>query len=225
MKVTALIVAGGSGRRMGSDINKVFLQLAGKTIIEHTVDVFLKTEEIDEIVIVTREEDILECRRLFAEAPKPMKIVVGGKTRQESVYNGLKEISEGIVAIHDGARALINRESIKESVLSCMGYGAAAVGVSCVDTLKKVDAEGFITETVDREGVYRINTPQTFNIRDILRAHQKAIEEGFEATDDCALYERYIGRVKIVPGEATNIKITFPEDIMLAETILKREEE
>lgn len=224
MKVTALIVAGGSGRRMGGETNKVFLEIAGETVIEHTLNAFYKTEEIDEIVIVTRNEDVSQCEKLCLGSLKPVKIIVGGKTRQESVYNGLKVIHDGIVAIHDGARALIEPEIISESILLCKEFGAAAVGVSCVDTLKRVDENGFITETVDRQGIYRINTPQTFYVTEIKQAHEMARIDNFEATDDCALYEKYMGKVKIVSGNSTNIKITFPEDLILAETILKRRE-
>lgn len=222
MKVTALIVAGGMGKRMGKDKNKVFLPLAGKTVIEHTLNAFFSAGCIEEIVIVTRSMDVEECQKLFCDAKKKVKTVVGGKTRQESVYNGLKEINEGIVVIHDAARALIDTETVEQSVLMCKKYGAAAVGVSCVDTLKRVDEQGFITETVNREGIYRIQTPQTFRVKDIKYAHEKALEQEFETTDDCALYEKYIGKIKIVPGISKNIKITFPEDLVLAQTILKR---
>lgn len=222
-KVTALIVAGGIGKRMGKDINKVFLPLAGKTIIEHTLNAFFCSDCVDETVIVTRREDIEECCRLFCNAKKKVRIFEGGKTRQESVYNGLKEIKEGIVAIHDAARALIDTQAIEKSVDACEKYGAAAVGVSCVDTLKKADEEGFITQTVERNGIYRIQTPQTFRINDIKYAHERAIKERFEATDDCGLYEKYIGKIKIVEGKSSNIKITFPEDLIFAETILKKD--
>jgi len=225
MKVTALIVAGGMGKRMREGKNKVFLPLSGKTVIEHTLKAFLQAGSVGEIVIVTRREDIPECERLFLNVKKTVKIVVGGSTRQESVYNGLKEIDDGIVLIHDAARALIDVETVEQCVEGCVKYGAAAVGVACVDTLKKVDEKGFITETVPREGIYRIQTPQTFRVRDIKCAHEKALEEGFETTDDCALYEKYMGKIKIIEGINKNIKITFPEDLVLARAILKRNKE
>lgn len=221
MKVTALIVAGGSGTRMGNEKNKVFLPLFGKTIIEHTLEVFFSSNYIDDIIVVTRKQDIKECMCLFADKEKNVKIVQGGKTRQESVYNGLKECFCDIVVIHDAARPLIKKEILEKSIISCKEYGAAAVGVSCVDTLKRTNADGFITETVDRENIYRIQTPQTFYLKDIKSAHLNAINNNFTTTDDCALYEKYIGNIKIVPGNETNIKITFPNDILFAEAILK----
>lgn len=225
MKVTALIVAGGMGKRMGEGKNKVFLPLSGKTVIEHTLNAFFRAGSVEEIVVVTRKEDISECEKLFSEAKKNVKVVEGGSTRQESVYNGLKEINDGIVVIHDAARALIDVESIEQSVEIAGKYGAAAVGVTCVDTLKKVDENGFITETISRDGIYRIQTPQTFKVKDIKYAHKKALEDSFETTDDCALYEKYMGKIKIVEGKSENIKITFPEDLVFAETMLKRNKE
>lgn len=221
MKVTALIVAGGSGTRMGNEKNKVFLPLLGKAIIERTLEVFFSSNYIDDIIIVTRAEDFNECMNLFSDREKPVKVVKGGKTRQESVYNGLKESDCDIVVIHDAARPLITKEVMEKSILSCKENGASAVGVSCVDTLKRADIDGFITETLDRENVYRIQTPQTFYLKDIKSAHICAINDNFITTDDCALYEKYIGRIKIVPGNETNIKITFPSDILFAEAILK----
>ena len=225
MKVTALIVAGGMGKRMGEGKNKVFLPLSGKTVIEHTLNAFFLAGSVEEIVIVTRKEDISECERLFSSAKKNVKVVEGGSTRQESVYNGLKGIDDGIVLIHDAARALIEADIVEQCVEACGKYGASAVGVTCVDTLKRVDENGFIIETIPREGVYRIQTPQTFKVKDIKYAHEKALEENFETTDDCALYEKYMGKIKIVEGTSENIKITFPEDLVLASTILKKKKE
>lgn len=175
-----------------------------------------------EIVIVTRREDISECEKLFLDAKKKVTVVAGGSTRQKSVYNGLKIIDEGIVLIHDAARALIDVEVVEQCVEMCRKFGAAAVGVSCVDTLKRVDKNGFITETVPRDGIYRIQTPQTFRVKDIKYAHEKALEDKFETTDDCALYEKYMGKIKLVDGVNKNIKITFPEDLVMAQEILKR---
>ncbi len=221
MKVTALIVAGGSGTRMKKEKNKVFLPLLDKTIIEHTLEPFFSSDYIDDIIIVTRPEDFSECSDLFPKPNKPLKVVFGGKTRQESVYNGLKEADCDIVVIHDAARPLIEKEIIEKSIFECKEHRASAVGVPCVDTLKRTDSDGFINETIDRKNIYRIQTPQTFFIKDMMSAHNSAIKDCFEVTDDCALYEQYIGKIKIVPGSELNIKITFPSDILFAEAILK----
>ncbi len=217
--VTAVIVAGGSGSRMGSDKNKVFLPLSGKTVIEHTVATFLSVGQIENIVIVTREQDIEECKKLFSD--DRITFTVGGKTRQESVSNGLGVATGEIVAIHDAARALIDKDTIEKTIADCKEFGAATVGVPCVDTLKRKDKDGFIAETVDRTDIYRIQTPQVFYKEEIKRAHRDAVNDKFDATDDCALYEKYIGRVKICEGSANNIKITYPEDLAFAEAILK----
>lgn len=216
--ITAVIVAGGSGSRMGKKQNKVFLALAGKTVIEHTLDAFEAASNIDEIVVVARKEDMTFCKELLKD--RRVKIVAGGKTRMESVGNGLKSAEGEIVAIHDAARALIDAETIDKTIDDCKKYGAAAVGVPCVDTLKKADSDGFIEKTVDRADIYRIQTPQVFFTEKICAAHTAALADGFDATDDCAVYEKYAGKVKISEGKASNIKITFPEDLAFAEAII-----
>ncbi len=224
MKVTAIIVAGGSGSRMGRGINKAFLPILGKTIIEHTLEAFFKAPSVEDIIIVTRKEDISTCLELFENPQKPVKVVEGGTTRQQSVWCGLKEADGGIVAIHDAARALIEWESIEKTIMECEKFGGAALGVACVDTLKRADSDGFIGETIDRENVYRIQTPQTFYTDEIKKAHERAQSDGFQGTDDCALYEKYIGKVKIIPGSDRNIKITFGEDLIIAEALLAERE-
>ena len=203
---------------MGGVKNKVFLELGEKTVIEHTLSTFFSCEVIDEIILVTRECDIELCKNF-----KNIKVIAGGKTRQESVYRGLCEAKDSdIVAIHDGARALILKETIESSIADAKKYNAAAVGVSSKDTLKLVDDNGFIEKTIDREKVYQIQTPQVFKTGEIISAHEKAIKENFIATDDCMLYEKYIGKVKITDGSYDNIKLTTPEDMQIAENILKK---
>lgn len=222
MRVTAIIVAGGSGSRMGMDKNKAFLPLLGEPIIKRTVNAFSQIDRISKIIIVTRKEDIKECEEIFKGSAFDIEITEGGKTRQESVYSGLLGVDDGICLIHDAARALIEKEEIEAVIENVGKYGAAAVGVLVVDTLKRVDKDGFIIETIERDGVFRIQTPQGFMVEDIKNAHIRAIEDGFVATDDCGLYEKYIGRVKVIEGKGSNIKITYPEDLKQAEEILKR---
>lgn len=222
MKVTAIIVAGGSGTRMGMDKNKAFIPLLGEAIIKHTVNAFCSVEEISKVIIVTRKVDILECEEIFSDLKVDCEIIEGGKTRQESVYQGLLKADAGICLIHDAARALIEKSDIEAVISGVKSYGAAAVGVSSVDTLKRVDKDGFIVETIDRDGVYRIQTPQGFMTDEIKRVHDLAIKDDFFATDDCGLYEKYIGRVRVIEGKGSNIKITYPEDLTFAEEILKR---
>ena len=218
MKVSCIIVAAGNGTRMGGEINKVFLPLGESTVIEHTINAFQKVEEIDDIVLVTRECDIKECKKY-----NNIKIIKGGKTRQQSVYNGLMCVKNSdIVLIHDGARALISPRLIEDVIKDAKKFGAAALGVLSKDSLKLVDDDGFIKETLDRDKVYNIQTPQVFRTCDITKAHEKAVKDGFSATDDCALYEKYIGKVKITQGSYDNIKLTTPEDMEIAGNILKK---
>ena len=218
MKITAIIVAAGSGTRMGGVKNKVFLELRGKTVIEHTLDTFKNCKEIDDIILVTRECDIELCKDF-----KDLKVIAGGKTRQESVYLGLCEAKDAdIVVIHDGARALISCEEIENAIDDAKKYGASAVGVSSKDTLKMVDEDGFIVKTLNRETTYQIQTPQIFKKDEIKKAHEDAIKEGFSGTDDCSLYEKYIGKIKVTKGSYDNIKLTTPEDMVIAKNILEK---
>lgn len=217
MKISAVIVAAGSGTRMKAGKNKVFLEILGKTILEHTVSVFSGMSMIDEIIVVTNE--IEEAEKILSKYSKLKAIVPGGTVRGESVKNGLKKADGDFVAIHDGARALILKEDIENVLDAAMEFGAAALGVKCKDTLKMADENGFISKTMDREFLYNIQTPQVFKLLEITEMYEKCNEV---FTDDCALAEKYGVRVKIVDGSYDNIKITTPEDMDLAERILKK---
>jgi len=217
MKVGAVIVAAGKGRRMGAGINKVYLEFSGKSVLEHTVSVFENCDIIDEIAIVT--DDLEMCSDKLKGCNKVKKIILGGQTRQQSVQNGLDSIDCDIVAIHDGARALVTETEVVSAIENAEKYGAAAVGVKSKDTLKKVDDNGFIIETVDREFIYNIQTPQVFSLCEIKKAYQEA---NGEFTDDCGLFESFGKKVKMVDGSYENIKITTPEDLILAQNILEK---
>lgn len=215
--VSAVIVAAGMGRRMGAGINKTFLLLGGKTILENTVGIFEKCDKIGEIVVVT--DDTEKCRELLKGFKKVTAIVLGGVTRQDSVKNGLKACRGDFVAIHDGARALVGIEDVKRVIEEAEKLGSAALGVKCKDTLKIADENGFIIKTADRNSIYQIQTPQVFRRTEIEKAHQ---ENNGEVTDDCAVMENFGKRVKIVEGSYENIKITTPEDLIIAEKILEK---
>ena len=223
MKLSALICAAGSGKRMGAGKNKVYLELCGKPVLYYSLNVF-ESSAVSDIVVVTGKGDIDECRRIVGEYgfKKVTRIVAGGDTRQESVYRGLCECSGDIVAIHDGARALITVSEIAAVIADCLNYGAAALGTVCKDTVKTVSEDGYIEATLDRDRTYCIATPQVFALEDIMKAHKSAAEDGFFATDDCALYERMGGRIKITEGSYENIKLTTPEDMLIAEKILNK---
>lgn len=214
---SAVIVAAGMGKRMGAGINKAYLLLGGKTILEQTVTVFENCRKIEEIVVVT--DDTEKCRELLKGFKKVTKIVLGGATRQDSVKNGLKVCQGEFVAIHDGARALITAEKIEKVIEDAEKFGAAALGVKCKDTLKVSDEDGFIAKTLDRDWIYQIQTPQVFKRTEIEEAHSKI---NSELTDDCAVMEIIGKKVKITEGSYENIKITTPEDLIIAEKILEK---
>ncbi len=221
---TALIVAAGSGSRMNSAVNKIFLPLLDQPILAHTLLSFQQSKTIKDIVLVSREEDVLQCREIAQNnnITKLQKIVPGGATRQDSVLNGLSCISgNSLVAIHDAARALITPSLIDASVCAAMEYRAAALGVKCKDTLKSVDDNGMLCGTVDREHTYHIQTPQVFFCKDIKAAHECAKREGVSVTDDCALIQKYTQiKIKLINSSYDNIKITTQDDIYYAENIL-----
>ena len=217
MKISAVIVAAGSGTRMGAGKNKVFLEIFGKTILEHTVSAFSQCDIVDEIVVVTNETD--EALKILEKYEKPYLVTNGGSVRGESVENGIKKATGDIVAIHDGARALIKPCEIKTVIEAAIKYGAAAMGVKSKDTLKTRDEEGFITGTLDREFVYNIQTPQVF-FKDEIQSLYETCDKNF--TDDCALFEECGKKVMLVEGSYDNIKITTPEDMEVAKGILEK---
>lgn len=225
--VSAVIVAGGKGRRMGLDINKVYLELAGKEILARTLAAFEECVDVDEIIAVTGEADIERCRQMAErDGIKKLKaIAAGGKERSDSVYNGLMQAQGDIVAIHDGARCLITPEQISAVIEDARKYGAAAAGVTVKDTLKSVDENGMITGTIDREKTVQIQTPQVFDRDEILRLHRKAQKDGLAVTDDCSVFEYYGKCIKVTKGSYENIKITSPEDMPAGEHILRLREE
>lgn len=224
MKRSAVIVAAGNGSRMGAGYNKVYMPLHNKPMLAYTLKAFEESGIFDEIIIVTGRDDFAKAREIADLMNIPCKSVEGGKTRQESVLNGVKTATGDLVAVHDGARALITADLIKEVVEVAEKAGAAALGVPPKNTIKIANAEGLIEATVERSSAYLIQTPQVFKRDELIKAHQKAAEDGFSATDDCAAAERIGTKIKIVNGSYENIKLTTIEDIYTAEYILKARE-
>ena len=222
--VTAVIAAGGKGRRMGYKENKVFMKILDKEIILHTLEAFEKNEDIDEIIVVAGENEHRRIAQMAKGIKKMRAVTTGGRTRQESVRNGIAFANGDIILVHDGARALIAQSEITKAVNAAKEYGAAAVGVKVKDTLKS-SKDGFISGTIDRETVYQIQTPQAFSRDIIIKAHKMAQESGRDFTDDCGAVEEMGNRIKIIDGSYDNIKITTPEDIEIAEKILKKRSE
>lgn len=232
---SAVVVAAGSGTRMqiparrgAASPNKIFLELDGEPLLARTLCAFEDCHFIDEIVLVTRECDLVDCKAVCDDfaITKLKTITVGGKTRQESVGLGLAEVSEraSLIAIHDAARCLVSADEIAAAVIAAYESGAAALGVPCKDSLKVVDAEEYVASTVNRENVWQVQTPQVFRREDIIRVHRRAAQDGIEATDDCALAERYGIRIRMVRGGYANFKITTPEDMLFAQGYLTGEE-
>lgn len=225
--ISAVIVAGGKGRRMGFDINKVYMMLDGKEILARTLYAFEMCSVIDEIIVVTGADDIDRCRKIVERygLKKVSHITEGGQERSNSVHNGLKLAKGEYVLIHDGARCLITIDEITKVAEAVKMHGAAALGVTVKDTLKSIDKDGVITGTVDRDFTVQIQTPQAFIRNEILSLHEKALSEGLVVTDDCSIFEHYGKKVKVVFGSYENIKLTTPVDITAGEHILQMRKE
>lgn len=224
MKATAIIVAGGRGKRMGAAINKVFLPLCGKEILSHTLTAFENCKTVDDIIVVTGADDIPAVYKIAERdgISKLTAVTEGGAERQNSVYNGLCAASGGIAVIHDGARCLITPEEIEAVIADAVKYGAAAIGVTVKDTLKAIDENGRITGTIDRERTVQIQTPQVFKLHEIKTLHERAAADKITVTDDCSVFEHYGRDIHVTIGTYENIKLTTPGDIAIGEEILKR---
>lgn len=216
MSCYALIMAAGSGTRMGLSQNKVLLSLAGKSILQHTVEKFAGL--VEGIVIVARREDIPAVSALSLDA----HIVVGGDTRQRSVLQGLRALPEdaGIVLVHDAARPLVTREVIDRCIASAATYGSGVAGVRVKDTIKCVGEDGIILETPQRECLIAAQTPQAFSAHALREAIERLEAAGITATDDAGAMEAAGEPVHIVPGDPKNIKLTEPGDVRFAEWLL-----
>ena len=220
----AVIVAAGSGKRMNCETNKQFILINGIPVLAHTLMRFQEAETIDEIVIVTRREDILSVSDIVREfnITKAKNIVPGGLMRSDSVMCGLSQIkNQSIVAIHDGARPFVSITKINELISAAAECDAVAPAVPLKDTVKIVDALDRILSTPDRNSLRAIQTPQVFKTHLIKEAYAFAEKESFKGTDDCSVAEYAQIPVHIIDGEYTNIKITTPEDLPFAEAILK----
>lgn len=222
MSNIAIILGAGNGTRMKSEKSKLLLEIGSKTVIERSVDAFLSVSDIDEIIVVARERDVEIYSELLTD--ERISFVIGGETRQQSVKNAVETVDDAhLIIIHDGARPLIKCEDIEKTIRAAEEFSAAAVGVYVKDTIKIVDKQGFVESTPDRSTLFAVQTPQIFDFDLYKSAMQKADEQGLDFTDDCQLVELCGGKVKMVEGSYSNIKITTPDDIALAENLLKNE--
>ena len=222
--VSAIIVSAGNSSRMGG-INKQFLNICGMPVIAHSIKAFQACNLIDEIVIVTRENDIDEVNEVVKDYcfSKVVAVVVGGETRQLSVLNGIKAVSNNAeyIAIHDGARPLVTQKVIVDTLNCAIEFNAATTGVKVIDTIKIVDENENIIDTPDRFFLRAVQTPQIFNKSLYLNAVGN-VPNSKDFTDDCKLIEAYGHKVKIVDGDYENIKITTPSDIEIATYYLSK---
>ncbi len=216
---TAIILAAGRGRRMGSDVPKQFLMLDGEPIIVKTLRVFDESPEIDEILLVTSEDYVSYCQSEIVDAYRIKKvrdIIVGGAERYHSVWNALLACEHSdYVMIQDGARPFVTEEILKRVDAAMRTYGTAVVGMPSKDTVKIVDDDGFVAATPDRSHVWTIQTPQAFSYSLIRHANEIMMERGMDGvTDDAMIVEASgLSQVRLVEGSYENIKITTPDDL------------
>ncbi|MFR2820600.1 MAG: 2-C-methyl-D-erythritol 4-phosphate cytidylyltransferase [Clostridium sp.] len=223
--ISAIILAGGKGKRMGSAISKQFIDIKGKPIIYYTLKKFSENKKIDNIIVVLPEDEVKYFKEniLKKYELRINKIVIGGKERQDSVYNALKSLknsSTDIVLIHDGARPFISERIINEGIKFAEIYGAAAPGVMPKDTIKVKNEKNFSVDTPNRANLVSIQTPQVFKFDEILECHEKIRYNGEMVTDDTMVVEKYGYSVYLYDGEYTNIKVTTPEDLILVERLI-----
>jgi len=224
--VSAVIVAAGEGVRMKGKTRKQYLDLSGRPVLAYSIMAFDSCSLVKEIFVVVPKEDIEYCQNKILsllDLKKCIKLVHGGAKRQDSVYNGLREINKKnteIVVIHDGVRPFINPEDLKECILGSKKYGACILATTAVDTLKRVNESHIIATTLPRENIWLAKTPQAFQYDLILKAHEAARRYGYVGTDDASLVERLGGNVKVINGSRLNIKITKKEDLDIAKAML-----
>jgi 2-C-methyl-D-erythritol 4-phosphate cytidylyltransferase len=226
MQADVIVVAAGKGERMGRELPKPFLPVCGIPLLIHTLRAITQSTLIAKITLIVAPEREALCRdllHLHGQFRVPLTVVHGGAERQDSVRLGLTALdpTSEIVAIHDAARPFLDREILDRSIETAVLYGGALVAVPTRDTIKRVDEESTVVETLPRQQLWLAQTPQTFRVPLIREAHARALAEGVVVTDDAALLERLGKVVKIVPGSYRNFKITTPEDLQVAEALLR----
>lgn len=226
-KCTAIVLAAGQGKRMGTNIQKQYLELDGKPILYYSLYAFEKSKLIDEIILVVGENQIEYCMTEIVskyQFSKVKHIIQGGAERYISVWNGLREVSEGYVFIHDGARPFIDEEILTRAYESVQEYKACVVGMPTKDTIKIADKDGFVLDTPDRRGLWIVQTPQVFETALVKEAYGKLMRQAeTNVTDDAMVVEQMLGgKIKLVEGSYRNIKITTPEDLQVANLFVKK---
>jgi 2-C-methyl-D-erythritol 4-phosphate cytidylyltransferase len=222
--LSAIIVAAGTSQRMGFD--KLLALLGDKPVLAHTLQAFERTSNVDEIILVARAERVNEFQELVRQAAfkKVRDVVAGGEQRQDSVRAGLERLSPEAtyVAVHDAARPLVTPEQIESVFALARQHGAAALAEPITDTLKRADENRFVTGGVAREGLYAMQTPQIFSRELLVDAYAAVTEKNLSITDEVSAVEHFGAKVLLVPNEEFNLKITYPPDLLLAQSFLSR---
>ncbi|TDM00897.1 2-C-methyl-D-erythritol 4-phosphate cytidylyltransferase [Macrococcus carouselicus] len=222
MMYTVIIPAAGQGKRMGSDRNKVFLELDGRPVIYHTVSKFDEDASCQAIYLSARQDEVALLTELLKGFHKVKGLVIGGSERQYSIYNALKVIPPcEVVMVHDAARPFVSQETLTELYDAACAKNAVIAAVPVKDTIKVIN-NGVIDHTPDRNVLWQVQTPQAFKYELLLEAYQQAAESRFLGTDDASLVERLGVPVSVVVSDYDNIKLTTPEDLYFAEAIMKK---
>jgi len=226
MTISDIMVAAGTGARVGNKANKLLLPLGGRPVLAWSLEAICRGASLHEIVLVTRAEMFPDADRILRTTPAippKVSVVSGGDERQDSVYQGLQNADQDadIILIHDGARPLVTKSIVTETVAAAERVGAAVAATPLSDTVKSVDSDRLVEHTLDRQKLWTVQTPQVFRREIIVEAHERSRKDGYVATDDAALVERLGFPVQLVNSRDPNLKITVPEDFAVAESILR----
>jgi len=227
MRTLAIILAGGTGKRMGASTSKQFLLLDNKPLIVHTLQVFEECRTVDGIYLVVNQKDLPTIQEEILETyrfSKLIKIVIGGRLRQDSVKNGLEAIDSpcDIVVIHDGARPFVSPAFIEKGIYLMEMFDAIIPALPVKDTIKVISKEGFVVKTLERDSLWAVQTPQTFKFDLILKAYKEGMAKKVFGHDDATFLEVMGKKVKVIEGSPYNMKITTPEDLVLAQGMLSQ---
>lgn len=220
--VTAIILVAGNSTRFGQNRNKNFEKINGKNVLYCSLKTFEKNQYVDNIIIATKKDEISKVKDIIKQEniTKSIKIVIGGNTRKQSVYNCIKDINSDVVVIHDGARPIIRQEYINKCIENMDKYKGITIGVRPKDTIKITDENNIVINTTKRDNTWIIQTPQCFDRNILLKMHNKYKNE--DVTDDCKLLENDNYKIKIIEGDYTNIKITTYEDLSIAREFIEK---
>ena len=217
--------AAGSGSRLDTEVPKPYLEIGGSTILEHTLRRFLGLEILNQVIVATSKQYIEEAELILKEVIPGVlsfKVIEGGAERQHSIFNTLRYVEEdNLVIVHDAVRPFVELVHIKSCCEAAVETGASVLGIPAKDTIKRLDDDDIILETPARKYLWQAQTPQVFKLRVLQEAYQKALEDDFIGTDDASLVERLGYPVKMVEGDRSNFKITYPLDLKLAKLLLE----